>query len=75
MPKIDWKAFLASMDLFFRERLLKLSQLVSQDCDDEIVRTMLENKDTQPFAEQRITELIKDALCLDQEVLIETLQR
>lgn len=77
--KLDWKSFLASLDLFFRERLLKVTHLVSsvkeQAADDEIIRTMLGNKETQPFADQRVSELIKEALSVEQEVAIEGLKK
>lgn len=36
---------------------------------------MLDNKETQPFADQRLTELIKEALCVEQEVAIEGLKK
>jgi len=36
---------------------------------------MLENKETLAFADQRLTELIKDGISLEQELLIESLQK
>jgi len=36
---------------------------------------MLENKETLAYADQRLTELIKDGISLEQELLIESLQK
>jgi hypothetical protein len=37
----------------------------STSTDDVIIRTMLENKETLGFADQRLTELIKDSISLE----------
>lgn len=47
----------------------------STSTDDVIIRTMLENKETLGFADQRLTELIKDRISLEQELLVESLQK
>lgn len=73
----DWNQLIRSLDLFYRERQVKLSQTIAQmnktSADDVIIKAMLENKETLAFADQRLTELIKDGISLEQELLIESL--
>ena len=47
----------------------------STSAEDEILKTMLENKETLAFADQRLTEMIKDGISIEQELLIESLQK
>ena len=42
---------------------------------DEIVRTMLQNQETLDFADQRIQELLKEGVNLEQELQIEQLSK
>ena len=62
----DWNTLLKNLELFYRERQVKLTQAVSglrlSAADDEIIATMLENKETMAFADQRMTEIIKEGL-------------
>lgn len=66
---IDWNNVLKNLDLFYRERLVKLTQTIGQlranSNEDEIIKTMLENKETIPYADQRLTEIIKEGVDID----------
>eukprot|EP00347_Sterkiella_histriomuscorum_P000610 403375181 len=71
---------LQKLELFWKERILKLNETISQVRDqaidsDDIIRTMLENQETQDFANQRIIELIKEGVGIEQELQIESLSK
>lgn len=75
----DWNNLLNSLDLFYKERLIKLNHAVvtlkATAQDDEIIQTMLENKETLAFADQRLLEIIKEGISIEQEMTIENLQQ
>ena len=68
-PSFDWTSVLKSLDLYFRDRQVKLTQTVAQlrgvAADDDIIKTMMENDETKVFADQRLAEIIRDGIALD----------
>ena len=52
-----------------------MAQLRGVAADDEIIKTMMENEETRGYADQRIHEIIRDGIALDQEVVIEQLHK
>ena len=79
LPSFDWNSVLKALDLFYRERQVRVTQTVGQlrgvAADDEIIKTMMENEETREYVDQRIQEIIRDGIALDQEVVIEHLQK
>jgi hypothetical protein len=79
LPSFDWNSVLKALDLFYRERQVRVTQTVAQlrgvAADDEIIKTMMENEETRGYADQRIHEIIRDGIALDQEVVIEQLHK
>ncbi|CDW73129.1 UNKNOWN [Stylonychia lemnae] len=68
------------LELFWKERLLKLNQSIQQIKEgafskDDIIKTMLENTETANYADQRINELIKEGVNIEQELQIEQLSK
>ena len=55
LPTFDWNSVLKSLDLYFRERQVKITQTVAQlrgvAADDDIIKTMMENEETKIFAD------------------------
>lgn len=73
-------SIILKLDVFHRDRLSKLStylqhlQATAYDSDD-IIKTMLENQETLDFADQRIQELLKEGVNLEQEMQIQQLAK
>lgn len=42
--------------------------MISHSKEDEIVKAMMENRETREFAEQRVYEMIKEGMSVEQEL-------
>lgn len=73
-------SILKKLELYWNERFMHMYNYLTQIkekamTEDEIIKTMLENQETVDYASERVLEMLREGIKIEQEIHIETLTK